>query len=81
MASFTESEAVDHEPPWHAESTMLQSKRCSFKGDKVPLAMNPGTFEGTRGRRRHHESYCPWVFIGVTAPYVVQSTKGPLTYS
>ena len=34
------------------DSTMLQLARCFlFKGDKLPVAINPDTFEGNRGRR------------------------------
>ena len=59
MAFFSASEAVVHEPPWQAEST-----RCCPLRRQVPVAMNPSTFEGTCGRRRHHESDCPQFFIG-----------------
>ena len=68
MPFFSASEAVVHGPPWHAESTMLQSTRCcSFKGDRVPVSMNSGTFEEARGRRRRHETHCPSVFTGIAA--------------
>ena len=52
-----------------------QSTKCSFKSDQVPLAMNPSTFEGVRGRRRHHETRCSWIVTGDAAPFVVQFTK------
>ena len=68
MAFFSASEAVARGPPWHAESTMLQSTRCcTFKGDRVPVSMNSCTFEEARGRRRHHETHSPWVFTGIAA--------------
>ena len=58
---FLASEAVVHEPPCQAESTML-------KGEKVLVAMNSGTFEGARGRRRHHETHCPGFLLASLLP-------------
>ena len=51
-AFFSASEAVIHEPPCQSESTMSQSTRCcSFKGDRMPVAMTKAPSRGTRGQK------------------------------
>ena len=83
MAFFSaKAKPLSMSPPWLTELTVSQSASCcSLKGVQLPVAMNPGTFEGNPWSKTPSRGTRPWFFTGVTASFVVQSTKGSPTYS
>ena len=63
------------EPPQLFGLGMQSTSSCGASTGSVPVAMNTADSIDCVAENAQHEPQPPWSFVGVTAPFVRQSTE------